>query len=440
MRYSYKDLWKISLPILCSMVAENLVGLADTIFLGKVSETALASGGLAAMYFLAIFIIGVGFSVGSQILVSRRNGEKSYDKIGEIIYSAALFLIGLASIIVALTYIFAPILLKYAITSPDVYDGTLRYLNWRMPGLFFIFLMLVMRSFFVGTTKTKVLTFSSILTVSTNIVLDYVLVFGKFGFPRLEISGAAIASTIAEGLGMCFLVCYIVKFVDLKKYALDTFVATFKTAKSILSLSIYTMVQYFSGVATWFLFFLAVESIGTNELAATNVIRSIFGIVHMPIFAFGVATSTVAGNLMGEGKADEILKTTYRIAKMSFVVLCPFMLVIAIFPRAVLSIYTDSAQILNISTGALRVTLFSCLFTIPANALYNVISGTGNTKSSLTIEIITLSFYTLFVYVAVYLMKSNLAVCWFTEVIYWVGVLTGSIIFLTKSNWKSTKV
>ena len=76
MGYSYKELWKISAPILASMMMENVVGFTDTVFIGRVGESELAAVGLGWLYFLAVFIIGVGFSMGAQILISRRNGEK----------------------------------------------------------------------------------------------------------------------------------------------------------------------------------------------------------------------------------------------------------------------------------------------------------------------------------------------------------------------------
>jgi len=80
--YSNKEIWLITYPILISLVMEQLIGMTDTAFLGRVGEVELGASALAGVYYMIIYMIAFGFSIGAQILIGRRNGEGEYKEIG----------------------------------------------------------------------------------------------------------------------------------------------------------------------------------------------------------------------------------------------------------------------------------------------------------------------------------------------------------------------
>ena len=226
--YSYSKIWAVTIPILLSMLMEHIIGLTDTAFLGRVSEVALGASALGSVYCLAFFVLGFGFSFGAQILIARRNGEKNFSKIGQIWYASLFFLILLAlGLIVAIRY-FSPQMLSLMVKSSNICDATVQYLDYRAYGLLFAFIMAIFRAFYVGIAQTKILTYSSIVMVLSNIILNYALIFGKFGLPEMGIAGAALASSIAEGIAMLYYIGYTLKAIDLKKYGFYSFSAFFK--------------------------------------------------------------------------------------------------------------------------------------------------------------------------------------------------------------------
>ena len=83
-KYSYKQIWTITFPILISLIMEQMIGMTDTAFLGRVGEIELGASAIAGVYYLAIFMMAFGFSIGAQILIARRNGEGNYKEIGPI--------------------------------------------------------------------------------------------------------------------------------------------------------------------------------------------------------------------------------------------------------------------------------------------------------------------------------------------------------------------
>ncbi len=220
MQYSNKQILKITFPVLISLLMEHLVGLTDTAYLGRVGEVELGASALAGVYYLVIYMLGFGFSVGAQVLMARRNGEGNYHRIGDVFRQGTLFLLAFATLLFFCSHAYSPVLLRGLIESDAVYQATVDYIDWRVYGFFFSFVSVMFRAFYVGTTHTRVLTASSLVMVGTNVILNYILIFGKFGLPALGIKGAAIASSISEAVSMLFFIIYTFKYVDYKKYEL----------------------------------------------------------------------------------------------------------------------------------------------------------------------------------------------------------------------------
>lgn len=122
--------------------------------------------------------------------------------------------------------------------------------------------------------------------VLSNVVFNYILIFGKFGFPALGIAGAAIGSSLAELVSLIFFILYTRYRIDCRKFGLDR-IPKFRPEilKRMLNISFWTMIQNVFSLSTWFLFFLYVEHLGERSLAITNIVRSISGILFMVMMA-----------------------------------------------------------------------------------------------------------------------------------------------------------
>ena len=127
LNYSYSHIWKVAWPILVSLIMEQLLGMTDTAFLGRVGEVELAASAIAGVYCMAIFITGFGFGVGSQIIIARRNGEGNYAETGNIFWHGVYFLICLAVLVIFLSELFSPWLLGLLIESPEISAAAMDY-------------------------------------------------------------------------------------------------------------------------------------------------------------------------------------------------------------------------------------------------------------------------------------------------------------------------
>ena len=443
--YSYRKIWQVAFPILLSLLMEHLIGLTDTAFLGRLGghagEVALGASALGGVYYIAVFMLGFGFSVGAQILMARRNGEENFRAIGPIFQQSALFLLFLATVVFTFSKLLAPHILRNLITSTEIYHATLEYLNWRVYGFFFIFLAVIFRAYYVAITRTKILTINSIVMVLSNVVLNYGLIFGRFGLPALGVAGAAIASSVAELVSLLFFVIYTTRKIDWRRYDLfrrSRF--TLQQLGHVLNLSAWTMVQQFVAVGTWFMFFVAVEHLGERPLAVTNIVRSVSSLLFIIVSSFATTSSSLVSNMLGAEQPQQVMPTVWRILRMCYLIILPLVAVILLFPGTVLRIYTDNADLIQASIPALMVMTSAYLIQTSALVWFNTVSGTGNTRAAFTLEMAAIATYALYVYYVVIHLRADVAWCWTTEHVYGIVMFTLAYLYMRKADWRSKKI
>ena len=440
--YSHKKITAVTVPILLSMLMEHIIGMTDTAFLGRVSEVALGASALGSVYFLAFFVLGSGFSFGAQILIARRNGEKNYSRIGGICYAGAFFLAVFALIVATSLKYFSPILLPYMIKSPDVCRATVEYLDWRSYGLFFTFITGIFRAFYVGIARTRILTLSSIVMVLANILLNYGLIFGKYGMPEMGIAGAALASSAAEAVAMLSYIIYTLKYTELKKYGLEKICSGFDSVilKNVFSVSFWMMLQPFLSISVWFFFFIAVERLGERPLAVVNLARSLSALPFMVIHAYATSANSLVSNLIGENKTDQVFRLLRKVLLMAFAAVTPMLLLFVFFPELCLRIYTDNTALVAASVDVVYVMCCATFLQIAAFVLFNAVSGTGAVKTTVLIESVTLFLYSVFVWLVILRMRPSPAVAWMGEILYQGVIIVLCSFFLAFGNWKHKKL
>ena len=438
---SYGHIWKIAYPILISLLAEHLIMMTDTAFLGRVGEVELGASALAGVYFLALFMIGFGFSMGGQILIGRRNGEKRFSEIGPIVIQGGVFLVFLALLAFLLTRLLSPVILDGLFASEQVYAATINYLNWRSFGFFFAFVCLMFRAYFVGIEQTRILTVSSFLMVIVNVILNYLLIFGKCGFPEMGIGGSALASSLSEGVALVFFILYTRKYVDLKKYGFSGgFSFRQDMVVQILGVSVWMMIQYLVGVAIWFMFFVAVEHLGERAIAISNITRSLLMMIFMPIFALSSAAVSLTSNLMGAKEEDQVMDACWKVIRLCFLITLPIAVAIFVFPEGFARIYTDYDSLVADSVLTIRVAMTSLVISVPGFILFQTISGTGNTRTALLLDLGPMLITCGFIYGVIYSLRMDVAVCWLNEHVYWFCILVISLLYMKKANWQGKKI
>jgi putative MATE family efflux protein len=439
--YTNKEIWRVTYPIFLGLLAQNVINVTDTAFLGRVGEVALGAATMGGLLYICVYTIAFGFSVGSQILIARRNGEGNYRAVGPIMWQGTTFSFGMAVCLLILMYFSAAPLIRLLITSDSIYGATYEFFTWRIWGFLFAFVNVMFRGLYIGITRTKVLTMNAVVMALVNVVLDYALVFGELGLPEMGVRGAALASVIAEASSLLFFLLYTYYKVDLKKYGLNRFGQfDLSMVLRILRISCFTMVQYFLAMAIWFVFFMALERLGQRQLAVANIVRSVYVVLLIPVQALSTTANTLVSNLIGAGGSSGVVTLLHKISRMSFLIMVVCVGLCVAFPGSILSVYTNEEALLVESVSALYVVCGAMLIASLANVYFNGISGTGNTQAALVLEVFVQVFYALYIIVVGMVIQASVDVCFTTEVIYYVLMLGSSLIYLKKAKWQNKKI
>ena len=438
---SYKKIWQITYPIVLTLIAQNVINVTDTAFLGRVGEVELGASALAGIFYIAIFMLGYGFSTGTQIMIARRNGEKDYERVGKIFDQSNYFLAGLALLVFSIIYFFGTPMLSLIVSSKNILGASEIYLQTRVFGVLFAFGNLGFRALLVGITQTKALGYSAIVMAITNVILDYIFIFGHFGMPAMGIGGAAMASVFAELSALLFFIIYTLKKLDRNQYPIFKFPAIdFKIIGKTLELSVYVMAQYFISILTWFTFFAFIEQMGERSLAISNIVRSIYMVLMIPVMALSTATNTLVSNAIGAGHKKDVIKIINRMVFLGILIALPIMASMVFLPETMARIYTNSEELIQQTIPSIYTISGAVIMFAAGFIAFSGVSGTANTKTGLFIEIITLSIYISYVYWATKIMRYPVHIAWTSEYVYMSFLALFSYFYLFTGRWKKKEI
>lgn len=424
MNYTYKNIWLIAFPVMMSILIEQLINITDALFLGHVGDVELGASALAGIWFLAIYMLGFGFSLGLQVVIARRNGEQRYAETGRTFFQGMFFLLLLAAVLCLLSKTLSPVLLKHLIASNDVYNAVILYLDWRIWGLFFSFPFLALRSFLVGITQTKALNVAAFTAVLVNIPMNWLLIFGL----DMGISGAAIASSFAELCSLMVLAAYVFRYIDKRLYGLRWSI-DITLLKEIFSISVWSMLQFFMSVAIWFLFFLAIERLGETELAVSNIVRSVSALFAVIVNALAAVTSSLVSNLIGAGERKNVFSLCHRIIRLGNAAGIPLIALALFFHLPIIGAYTENPIIIQAAWLPFAVMLLNYFFALPGYVYLNAVTGTGATRTVFIFQVTTTIVY-LFCLWELNHWVVPLAAYWSVEYLFVILLGIQSIIYL----------
>jgi multidrug resistance protein, MATE family len=414
----------------------TLIAITDIGFMREIGVTEQASIGYIALIYLIFFMIGFSYTKGTQILIAQRDGENSPKAVGIILDNTMVVLMSIATLLFLVLTFFSHQILDFAIEDNGVLLASLEYLHIRKWGFFFSFVGSAMIAYYSGIGKTGVLA-SAIVTMSvSNILLNYILIFGKLGFPALGIRGAAYASNFAEAISMIILLGGI--FIKNRKEHHQLFYfkkISMRVIGRVSKLSSPLVAQTIISLGAWVVFFTLIEKMGSEELAISNIVKQLYTILGIPTFALASTTNTVIGNVVGQKKIQEVIPLLKRIIIVSSGFIVLFSLPAFIFPRFFISAIAQPSLI-EATVKPLYVALLALQLYSFSTVLFNCIASIGSTVASLLVEIVVIIVYAVYLYVVFEVINADLAVVWTTEWVYWTTLAVLSIIYLRFSSWK----
>ena len=206
---SYGQIFRLSLPIMMGSAAQNIIVLSDNVFLYHYDHLQFAAIGVIGAFYLVLASIGYGFSRGGQIFIARKYGERDLQSLGAYFQALVLFEAILSVFIFGFIHLYGYEFLKLLISSKEILDYCYEYLSYRSYGVYFSYVGVALIALYTGIAQPKIILIDTIVLTVSNIILNYVFVFGKWGAPEMGIGGSALASTLADVIAFVVFIGYI---------------------------------------------------------------------------------------------------------------------------------------------------------------------------------------------------------------------------------------
>ncbi len=434
---SYKQILFMAMPITLAMLVPQINFITNNIFLGMLGEQELASAGITGVYYLIFAVIGNGLNNGLQGLIARRAGQNLPKEIGRIFFNGVWVALLIAALGIAATYLFAPMVMRAFIHDTVIADQVIDFLLIRIWGLPFLYLYVMRNALLVGTNQTRFLVWGTLAEALVNIVLDYTMIFGHYGFPAIGFNGAAYASIIAEASGL-FVIYAVIHFKGIHK-SFAFFERTkidISIVKLILTMSAPLIVQFAISIMSWEYFYILVEHHGPRALAISNTMRNIFGLFGIFCWAFASTTNTMVSNIIGQGKQDEVMPLINRIVKMSLGISIFIFIILNIIPEFFLSFYSQGDEFIAEAVPIVRIVSVALLMMSVGTIWLNAVTGTGNTRVNLLIELVTIVVYCVYVFLVLEYWNLSIGWGWGSEWVYWISMFTMAFFYMRSGKWK----
>lgn len=369
-----KRILTLSLPIMGGMISQNILNLVDTLMIGQIGSLALAGSGIGAFIFFVLFIGFTGISSGVQTMVARFKGTNHPEH-----YPIALMLglwvsIGLAICITIFTLAFSHELTAHFSTSCDVTQIGKDYLSFRVIGLTFFAICLVIRGFWNGASDPMRYLKVIIGIHVMNIILNYAFIFGHFGAPELGAAGAGLASSLALAMGA------IIYLIDIRSFLRWRIGPIQSNGRWLAELSIPMALQQIIFAAGVTGFYWILGQISTNAMAIGNVLVNIILVAILPGVGLGMATMTLVSESLGKCDGAQTFTWPNKVLLVSIVMIGTISALAFAFPELILRPFMTDLDLLKQSILPLRLDCVGVMFEVGAIIFMNALNGADQTK------------------------------------------------------------
>jgi len=378
--------WAIALPIMGGMMSQNVLNLVDIAMVGRLGDKALAATGIGGFTnYLAISFI-IGLSAGVQALAARRLGEGRNDETAVPLNGGLILalLIGIPACIVMVAA--TPFAFALLSDDPAVRELGIPYLQARLLGMAAVGMNFSFRGYWSAIHMAGVYLRTLLIMHAINIFLHWVLIFGKLGAPALGVYGAGLSTTISLYIGTLLYLFFAWRHARDKGFLhrLPSRRVLWQQFKLSLPASLQQL--FFSAGVVGLLWI--VSRIGTQEVAALNVLMTFHITAILPAFGIALAAMTLVGNALGRGDVDDAAAWGWNGAALTFVYGLILSVVLIPLAEPILGLFLTNAETRQLAHLPMLLWALMISFDTAGMVLMNALIGAGDTRRSMWISVI----------------------------------------------------
>lgn len=436
-----RAIFLLSVPMVLETLMESVFAVVDIFYVSKLGHDAVATVGITESVMTLVYAVSIGFSAATTAIVSRRIGEKNYDKASLSSIQAIITGITISLFIAIPGILYAVKILELMGLPQSLIEKNFMYTSIMMGGNIVIMLLFIINAVFRSAgdaaISMRVLWFANII----NIVLDPCLIFGWGPFPEMGIAGAAVATNIGRGLAVLYQFYLLFNGKNRIKVRLQHVKVNIKIIKSLFNLSFGGIGQHLIATSSWIFLMRIVSDFGSVVVAGYTIALRIVFFAMMPSWGLSNAASTLVGQNLGAKhpmRAEKSVRIT-SIANMIFLGIIGIILVA--FPEPFIRFFISDSDVIEKGITGLRIISYGFVFYALGMVMVQSFNGAGDTKTPTWINLFC---YWLIEIPLAYLLSKSLGMK--ENGVYYAVIISESLMAMAgyflflKGKWKKKMV
>lgn len=386
-----KAILLLSIPMVLEMIMESVFALVDIFFVSRLGAEAVATVGITESLMTIIYAIGIGLSVGTTAMVSRRIGEKRPEQ-AAVAAVQAIFTGILVSLVFSWVGVFyAKDLLRLMGASEETVQMGYMYPAIMLGGNMVIMLLFIINAVFRSSgdaaISMRVLWFANLM----NIFLDPMLIFGIGPFPELGVKGAAVATNIGRGLAVLYQLYLLAKGNHRVQVRAGQLVIRVKEMLQLIRLSLGAIGQYIIATSSWIILVWVVTSLGEEVVAGYTIAIRILLFALLPAWGLANAAATLVGQNLGAKEPGRAERSAWIVGLVNMIFLGLVSIIFIAIPESFIGAFIDRVQepvVMQSGITCLRVVSFGFFVYALGQVMVNAINGAGDTATPIWINFI----------------------------------------------------
>ncbi len=348
--------FQLAIPVMIGHLGHVLVGLADNIMVGRLGAAPLAAVSLGNSFVFIAFSLGIGFSLAITPLIAEADGEKNLDK-GRKLFQHSLILCAILGLTMFLILLIASPIMRYMDQPPEVVTLAMPYLEIVALSMIPLMIFQAYKQFTDGMAKTKYGMHATLLANIVNVILNFVLIYGLWIFPRLELVGAAYGTLISRFVMMIFMIWILNSRDKFKPYFKWLRLDEIKNQLfgKIINLGFPTAMQMLFEVGVFTAAIWLAGTMGTIDQAANQIALNLSSMTFMIAVGLGVAATIRVGNQKGLRNFSELRRVSLSIFLQVFIIECIFALAFIALKDFLPMVYIDNDAVVNTAASLLLI-------------------------------------------------------------------------------------
>jgi len=437
----YAEVWHVAYPAVLTMFSQIIMSFTAAVMVGRLGAVELAGVGFAGTMVWGLYSFFNGMVNGVNTFVAQDYGAKRYRNIGTMTWQGFYIALASGAILLVLSQ-FSGDLFRFVGPDESVQRIGSTYLGIRMRGGVFIIMWMCFSAFLRGLGDTRTPLKITLLANIINIAGDYVLIFGKFGFPRLETEGAAIATVFANGVGAVLFFAAFIAHRNADLYGIRSeWRLKMAALKRLARVGGPIGLQWLLDMGSFIVFSALIARMGIAELAGHEAALRLMHLSFMPAFGLSIASTTLVGQYIGAKEMPYAVRSGNSSLRMGFLYTLFIGLVFMIFPEKLVALINSDPDVVRLGSSILRLAAIFQVSDGLGIVANGCLRGAGDTKWAMFIGIGYAWFLFLpLAYLGGFVLKGGAVGAWAGATLY-ITALGLTFFFRFRSGkWQSIKI